>query len=162
MAGQPNSPDAPQYNLRLATEQDIDVLLELGKAFYEESPFPAYAEWDEDSASLHIFHVIDSGVIILAEKAETSEIVGMVGLLCTPWPYNGNKMLATEVAFYIRPENRGTNLAVAMKECAEAAAELEGCSMMSLMTLSSSPPVVDKMYRRAGFQPTETAYLKAL
>lgn len=162
MAGQPSSPDAPQYNLRLATEQDIEVLLSMGEKFYSESPFPAFAEWDTDSANLHIFNILDNGVIILAETADTAEVVGLVALMCVPWPYNAKIMMATEMAFYIEPEHRGLSLAKAMKECAEAAAELEGCKVMSLMALSTTPPQADMLYRQSGFQPIETAYLKAL
>lgn len=162
MAGQPNSQDVPPYNLRLAEPSDIEQLLKMGKEFYDASPFPQFVEWDEDSAAVYIFGILDAGIIIVAETSDTNEMVGMIGMLYTPFPYNSEKMMASEVAFYIAPEHRHSGLAVAMKECAETSAELEKCGLISFMSLSSSPKGIERLYKQFGFRPIETAYLKAL
>jgi RimJ/RimL family protein N-acetyltransferase len=162
MVGQPNSPDVLKYNLRLATEEDVDVLLEMGRKFYATTPFARLAEYNEDAASIDAFGMIDNGYLIVAEHVESGEVIGMLGALYAPLPFTLDKTIAVERMFWIEPEHRGTTLAKEMLAVTEAAMREEGAEVLVLSSLSTSPTGVDKLYRFMGYQQTESSYMKEL
>lgn len=99
-----------------------------------------------------------SGVIIAHE--EDHRIVGAIGGMAHRDLY-GEKVIAEEFFWFIRPEYRGAGILLyrAFEEWAKSkgAAELQMVHLLDLM-----PDRVSLFYRRQGFNPIETRYSKRL
>ena len=68
--------------------------------------------------------------------------------------------VATEVVWWIEPEHRG-KAASAMLAAYEAWAVQQGCAFVGMAALEAAPRA-GVIYRRRGYEPVETHFIKAL
>lgn len=148
------------YNLMLGQEEQFEDIFSLCNKFYEETPFASKVAFDEDSASAHIFKVLDGGFFVLAYEEEKP--IGLIGCMVQPFFANHAKNACAEMMWYVDPEHRGTRLALELILTAEQLAKDDDCILMSMSALSTSPASVGKFYERLGYVPTETGFLKEL
>lgn len=148
------------YNLVFGEEDQFEDIFSLCNKFYEETPFAAKVDFDEDSASNHIFKVMDNGFFVVAYDEEVP--VGLIGCMVSPFFANNNKNVCNELMWYVHPDHRGGRLALELILTAEQLARNEECVLMSMSALSTTPAGVGKFYERLGYSPTESAYLKEL
>lgn len=149
------------FNIRLAAPEDIEHILRIAQRFYTDSPFSPLIPFDEDSAAVVGFQVTEQGYCVLAEV--DGEVVGGIGCMVSPFSMNNAFNVATEVFWYVEPEHRGTpGLAQGLIESAEALAKHDGCTLISMASLSTSPEGVDAFYRRRGYAQVEHTYIKGI
>lgn len=67
---------------------------------------------------------------------------------------------AAETVWWIDPDHRGSASAQ-MLDAYEAWARERGCAFCNMVALDAAP-LIGRVYRRRGYQPTETHYLKPL
>lgn len=72
----------------------------------------------------------------------------------------GPVLLARETAWWIEPDYRGRQ-AMRMLDAYEAWAAAEGCRFASMAGLGAFPDV-GRLYKRRGYKPAETHFLRAL
>lgn len=148
------------YNIRLAEENDIDVCLEMGRKFYDTMEMAKMIPYCEDSASALFFTLLDNGFILLAEKDE--EVVGMMGMMFSDYPYNREYQVCSELMYWLDPEHRGSSLASRMLKEAEAIAVVEGAVCVVMAALETSPEMIEKFYNKHGYCRSERAFVKGV
>lgn len=151
------------YKLRKATHEDLPLLTEMGLAFHAESGYnergiPADPESITDYARI----TLDSGLVVIAEVEETGEPVGMLGTLITPHLLNKHIKVATETAWYIKPEHRRSKLGAGMFQYSRAHAKLSGATHHSMTLLPSSPEGAREFLEASGMDIAEYHYLGPL
>ncbi len=149
------------FDLRLATDEDVEVVLRMARQFHNTLPFSKLVAFDEDSVVALIFKALDEGVIVVTTDA-FKEVVGCIGLLFHPALMNQNVMQATEIMWWMDEECRGTAAGRAMYLAAELCAKEEGCKLMTMIAMETSPRGTDAFYRRQKYVKTESAYVKVL
>jgi N-acetylglutamate synthase-like GNAT family acetyltransferase len=146
-------------DIRLATLEDMDDILAMGVEMYEESPYAAIRPVDLDSFRRYAEDLIANHYFLVALK--NGEAVGMAASYIATLPIHCDIMVAAEVVFYVRPAFRGSSAAVRLAmELEDVVRKAEDVDVYTFSAMASSPPVVDKLFRRMGYKPIETAYIK--
>jgi GNAT superfamily N-acetyltransferase len=146
---------------RAATLNDLPALLQMGRAFFDESGFGAETSLDAESLEKTLRYLIESGegAVFVAER--TGAIVGCAGALRFPYYFNLACSAAQELFWWIAPEHRGSILGVRLLQALERWARDSGCAtltMISLPALEDSPAAA--LYRRMGYRPSEHNFIK--
>ncbi len=150
---------ADDLTIRLATEADESAIVAMGAEFYAATHYTAFAEYDEATARTLIRMMMD-GVLVVAERGD--RLVGMIGLVVTPFLFNAGRMAAHEVMWWVAPDAGGSGIGRALLNGAEAVARDRGATIMQMIHLENSPPAAAALYERSGFTRSETSYTKAL
>lgn len=99
-------------------------------------------------------HHVENGVVLVVGEP----VRGVLMSMCFEHPFGAGKW-AKETVWYISPSARG-RAALAMLDAYEAWAREEGCCTVGMASLASND--VSKIYRRRGYAPAETHFLKQL
>ena len=144
--------------IRLATHSDADTIASIGREFCESTanchlgiPYNY-----EDCKSLASF-IIDNGVAVLAGD------YGILLMLVSPYPFNKDYTVASEIAFFIKEEKRGGLSALKMIRLAEKRAIELGANIVVMASIEGgSPPNIEKFYNNFGYNLTERAFAKII
>lgn len=145
-------------NVRLATQEDVDTIVSLGFDFWVETPsFRAGIPYNHDSCKRLASIIVDTGIALIAGD------YGMLLMLTSPHPFNHNFTVASEIAFYIKPENRKGLLALKMIRAAEDEARNMGVNHISMAYIEGySPKGITRLYSHLGYSPSEGTFSKML
>lgn len=149
--------------IRAATEEDIPDLLRMGREFYAQSgAWPDLAAFDAASVTATLRHLIVSpdGILLAAEQG--GSVVGMAGALLYPLWLNTVHRTGQELFWFVAPQHRrglGGRLLTALERAAKAAGA-QSFTMICEADLRAD--ALGRVYRRAGYRPTERAYMKGL
>lgn len=162
------------YNYRLATVDDLEPLLEMGRKFHESQieamvPIP----YDHDSAVLAALSMIDEGLLVVAVQDPdgtkfgdpafgSGPLVGMLGLEYFQYRFNLHYKMCKEVMFWVEPEHRGQKLAAEMLAVAGVGAGADDVDYSALVELETSPEHTKALYRALGYRPFETTWLRSV
>lgn len=141
--------------LKIATIEDIDLVLSLALKFVEASPYKDF----HDRATIYdfIFQVLNSDKtkhIILLHGED-----GMLAGMASPFPY-GNFNMATELAWWVNEDKRNTGVGKELIDAFEYwAKEIAGCKGITMASLDDD---VGKYYLSRDYNLTERAYVKWL
>jgi len=93
-------------SLRIATEADLSALVEMGRSMHAESPRFRHLDFSAEKAARFALALISSpeGRAVIAEK--DGHIVGMFLGFVTEHYFGGDRM-ASDLALYVVPEERG-------------------------------------------------------
>jgi len=141
--------------MRIATVDDLDELQRMGLNFLEASPYKELGDKD-----------IIRNVLTNIVKGDTREFIGIispeVGFIlgsATPFLF-GPHLLATEIAWWVEPEARGTGEGLKLLEAFEYwAKNVVGAKLVSMTSLDKN---VEKFYKKNGYKLYERAYMKVL
>lgn len=145
-------------NIRIATQDDLDAIMEMGEKFYNESPYAEVKPFNYKGMEDYAKELIDNHYMLLAEKEDGA--VGMAASYITNMPINPDIFVATEVVFWVDPEYRGTSVAIRLMLALEDAVNTEEPDVKFMSALSTSPPVTERLYNKLGYHRVETAYMK--
>lgn len=148
------------FNIRLAEEADVEVILDMGRKFYSTMEMAKMIPFDDDAAVVQIFKMLDEGFILLGEKDGTP--IGMIGFVFFDYLFNSAYRGCTEVMFWIEPEHRGGTLAARLIRESELLAVHEGCSLVVLSALETSPTTIESFYNKLGYSRSERAFVKGV
>ncbi len=144
--------------IRRAVEADIKVLLAYGEFFWTESPYARKGiAYCPQTVELLLCAMIKDHYLIVTTVDEV--IVGFLGLVITPFPFNDDYMVGSELFFYVHPKHRGS-IGSTMMEQAESDLTDE-VDILSFGDMSSSTDMKD-YYETRGFEMTERSYSKVL
>lgn len=147
--------------IREATFLDIPAVFELcKKAYAESSNHQRLYAWDEEKAisSLKIFILCNGATVLIDEKGGV--IRGFLIAELTA-PLGGVDIIATDVAFYVLPEHRGSLTAFRLIKKYESWAKKNGAKHIELGV--SSGVVHEKtlsLYAFLGYRPLSVTYTK--
>lgn len=145
--GPSTSPGTPNLNPRLAGVKDLDRLIELGKRFHQASPW-SETPFDPYKMKTVLLEMIadEDAVVIMHDKG----VIG--GSIITP--YFNNTLIAQELFWYAEEEG------MALLKAFEAWGYVEGAEMISMAGTGIRPKALDRLYKRSGYEPRETFYVK--
>lgn len=147
------------FEIRQATQADVAGIVKMGAAFYEESPYASVKPYNLAGAEEFAKDLVDNHYYLVALK--NGEYVGMAAAMISLVPINPDILAASEVVFWVAPAHRGTSVAIRLAQALEEAIlNSEDVDVLVMSKLASSPAVVDKLYRKMGYRPTETAYMR--
>jgi GNAT superfamily N-acetyltransferase len=93
-------------NIRKGTEADIPAIIEMGRAYHQESYFKDMP-FNEDKAKALIPVLIKTGLGIVA--VEDEKVVGMMGAALQKHIFS-DELMSKDILLYIQPEYRGQHI----------------------------------------------------
>lgn len=141
--------------MKIATKEDLSEVMRMAMNFLEVSGYKEYS--DEASIEKLFGGIITSapteGICILSPNQ------GFIIGACTPFLF-GQCLLATEVAWWVEPEARGSGEGLKLLNAFEYwAKNVAGCRLISMTSLNKD---VEKVYKKNGYKLYERAYMKVL
>lgn len=144
--------------IRQATKADTDQIVKLSLAFYPTTDYVKFAPVNEDSIRTLTDALIENGVVLVAVLED--EIVGVVGLVLTPFPFNQDIIGAYEIVFYVTPEAQGMGVGQELLAAVDPVCREAGATLIQMVHLNTSPPLVAKLYEKLGYRYSESCYTK--
>jgi predicted N-acetyltransferase YhbS len=146
--------------VRPATEADIPAVVAMGAKFYETTSYAAMCDYDRDALVSVARLMLDSGVLLVADDG--GELIGMVGMILSPFVLNPQFTVAYEVMWWVSPDARCSGAGAALVREVERVCRAKGADAVQQVTLANSPPVAGIMLERAGYPLTELVRTKVL
>lgn len=149
--------------IRLATEHDISKVEKACRQFYNATDLHQLGmDYDQDSLVAHLFSMMENGQGYIVVSDNEGEINGVAAAILFAPYFNHDHIAAQEMFWWVHPENRngtGRELMNALEE----EAKNRGAQTMTMMALDSSDGErVGKLYKRRGYEKTETHYMRVL
>lgn len=148
------------YNIRMAVPEDFHKILPMAHTFIGSAKEFEGMPVDVPSILEHYISMLEYGFVLVAEDGD--ELVGMLGTLVGPFPFNRNVIVCTECMWWVSPDYRHKGLAGEMMRMAEEEARSAGCHKFVMSALGSSPEKVGAYYQSKGYAPYETAYVRSI
>lgn len=142
--------------VRLATVDDVDAVVELGLEFLETSTYRQLGAGDPDTIARLLCTVLDHGAVFLATVDEA--VVGMIAVLMVPHIFSG-ETFCDEVAWFVKPAHRG-RAGILLLQAAERWAVQNHAKLVKMVAPEGT--TVGDLYRRKGYTVIETAFVKVL
>lgn len=135
----------------MAGFEDFDEVYSMALKFAKEySPY-----WNEDTLrTLVEVFLIGAGKVCFIFPGK-----GMIAGAITPFILDNNKLMATEVAWWVEPEYRNQSIGKELLEIFEDWAKFSGCQLITMVALDKE---LGKYYKSRGFKLYEQAYMKEL
>ncbi len=147
--------------LRFADAGDVPECVEIGREFWDVSPYVGQVPYNPDAVGDLLGKLIEKDLFVVAEFEE--EIVGVAGILLGPLPFDPSIRVATELFWYVRPGVREFGVGEAMLSNLEAVARSKGATLFAMGTMqSSNPEGAERLLLKNGYKQTEKTYTKAL
>jgi|TARA_R110000868_G_scaffold154643_3_gene380742 GNAT superfamily N-acetyltransferase len=150
------------YILRDAIETDVlDIVLAV-KQFCKEVPHPAWGRFDSNKVKDLVSSLIDSEAGFVKIVTIDEEVVGALIATATPVPIN-SFIFAQELMFWLDPDHRNGKTSPKLIDAYVEWSKAVGCDFVRLSTLDELlDSRVGVIFKRKGFKPIETAYIKEL
>lgn len=147
--------------VREAIESDIPRIVEMCARLTARSGYTRLLEYDIDSVVLTVSELIesDSGVVLVYED---EKVAGVVAALIFPMYLNRNHLTAQELWMWVDPEYRGRAGKDLMKGLEDAVRKKGAKSLSVTAQHTIRPEATGRLYRRAGFYPTDYTYMKGI
>jgi GNAT superfamily N-acetyltransferase len=141
--------------LKVATPEDWGDVKDMVTKFIESTAYAHLSdEWVLNNLITNYLENPGSSHVCIIEPGK-----GFLAGMATPFPF-GDYSLATELAWWVNPEERGSGLGLKLLEAFEYwAEEKAGCSLVSMSSLDDK---VGEMYTKQGYKLYERAYMKVL
>jgi len=150
------------YIIRDATEQDVlDIVLSV-KQFCKEVPHPAWDKFDSNKVNELVSQLcqIDQGFVKIVEH--DNEIVGSLIAVISSVPIN-SLVFAQELMFWLDPEHRNGKTSMKLIDSYVEWSQKMGCNFIRLSELDNIlGSKAGALFKRKGFIPVETAYVKEI
>jgi GNAT superfamily N-acetyltransferase len=140
--------------VRIATVEDLDLVVSMSMKFATASAYKEYISEDKIRSLAEGFLKASKEQVIVLISEEDGMLIG----IASPFLY-GDVMSATEVVWWISPDNRGKKAGTELLEAFEFWAKKIGCKLMTVCCLDDR---VGKYYETKGFSLYERAYLKEI
>lgn len=148
--------------VRLATEDDIPALVQLGAAMHAESPRYNRFAFDAEKTQGFIRNLVVSPVGFAAVAEEAGALVGMLGGIAIEH-FFGHDLTAVDVAVYVAPAHRGGSIALRLVQEFEHWAQSVGAREALLgVSTEVQPERTSKLYTRLGYRLSGYLHLKDL
>ena len=130
----------------IATEADLPGILEFAKAFHAYSPWSRYP-FDAAATEAALRNLMGAGVVMVSDT-------GMVGGLINPVPFAPSCVVGVELFWWGDGK---------LKADFEAWCRDQGATAVQFSALADDrSDIMARLFRRSGYRPIETGYLKDL
>lgn len=141
-------------SVRIATAEDKDLVIQMANKFIASTEYAEQADADKISNMIDVFISSDGNdkLLILYDD------IGMLAGIVTEFPFGKNRV-ATDVAWWVEPDERGKKAGKELLEAFEFWAKKVGCSMVTMVCLDDQ---LGKYYEKKGYRLFERAYMKEI
>lgn len=141
--------------MKIATVDDIEAIQKMAMNFMNTTGYKDIS--DEETIRELITSIVTGDALekIIIFKPDVGFIVGAA----TPFLFGPHK-LASEIAWWVEPDSRGTGEGLRLLEAFEYwAKNVANCKLISMASLDKT---VEKYYKKNGYKLYERAYMKVL
>lgn len=147
--------------IRKATKDDLLAIVQMSDKFYATTKYSEHAAFHPPTVWVLAERLIDHGIMLVAEV--DGKVVGMVGLIVTPFMFNIEVNGAYEIVWWVEPEQQGSRVGYELLKAVEPAAkEFENVVLIQMASLATSPPQVAKLYEKLGYVQSESLFTKVI
>lgn len=142
---------------------DIPEILRMGREFTARSHASRLGAYSEANTAAFLEAQKTGGPVAVFLAEEAGQVVGMTGGIAFPLFWAADLILAQELFWWVDPGARGSSASRLLREALEDWARTMGAKGFYMVALhDENAGRVEKLYRRAGYEPTEHTYLKEL
>lgn len=91
-------------DVRLATEDDIQIVVDTGEEFHYESIYGTLVSYDPDSVINHVNITFECDLLFVAY--DDDKMIGFLGAVCVPFWLNNKLLVASEQFFWVKDKYR--------------------------------------------------------
>lgn len=148
------------YEIRDANHSDtLDLVLAV-KQFCKEIPHKAWSKVNTTKISELITNLIETPAGFVKVVTKDDEIVGCLIAIATELPIN-DFIVSQELMFWLDPDHRNGKTSPKLIDAYSEWAEAIGCNFARLSSIDQIlGGKAGVLFKRKGFQATETAYIK--
>lgn len=144
--------------IRSAEIDDFTAIELLAKEFWAHTRYEE--DYQDGSALMYIQIAYDHGLLLVSEH---DEITGFVAGCATPLMGANSVKSGTELAWWVKPEARNSRDGINLLKAIEQKAKDIGCKYWNMVAMESSMPEhIKRIYKRMGYEKTETTYIRGL
>ena len=140
-------------DIKPATFDDLDLILKMTFNFLNQTSYAAHVDAEKLGNLVASFLVNDPYKIILL-----CENKGMIAGVINPFIF-GNELMATEVGWWVEPNERKNKVGQELLEAFERWAKSMDCKMITMVSLDDK---LGMFYEKIGYRLYERAYLKEI
>lgn len=138
-------------------------MLELGRKFYEVTPYANIMGFDDESALRTLRNLIDNKDGVLVTLDFDGVIEGISAALVFPSYFNANYLMGQEIFTWITPQCRSLSAANRLIQACEAGLYAKGAQLAMMGAIEGlNPGRLAKLYARHGYIPHEYYHMKIL
>lgn len=143
--------------IRLAALDDLGVLQEMCKSFFDASGYSKDTIYNESDVHDLLVNLIENDWLLTDGES------GMLGFVIFPMIMNRAHLMAQELFWWVNEDKRGSSLGISLLSSAEKLAKEHGAKTMLMLSLNDlAGEKVNKLYRSRGYVPRESVYMRAL
>lgn len=143
--------------IRCLTSEEVPLLIEGGREFFEEGKIPGGLRADHFIASWQSFIESKDGRI-LGLFSDGGELLGMLGFIVHPDMNNGDR-IAVECFWFVRKPHRGQGLQL-FEEFERQAKDMGAVRLAMIHLERLQPEKLSNLYERMGYTLIERHYVK--
>lgn len=143
--------------IRTATVKDIPAIVRMGLRFAE-TEYQGFLPATPEALTAMAHAVMDGQNAVLFVSEQSGDVAGMLAASSYVQPMTG-ETIATEMAWWMDPEARGSREALRLLAAAETWAKSRGAAKFQMIAPTDH---VGKFYERLGFTKIETHYQRSL
>jgi GNAT superfamily N-acetyltransferase len=145
--------------IRAATTEDVSDIVRLGSQSLKDGPYAGMLkDTPEESARLALNVIGGANGKVLLYENDGGKVAGLLGFIIFPHYFTGEPT-ATEIMWYVEPQERKEGGAVKLLWEAEKQAREMGATRMGFTAPNAE---VGKLYERFGYKQVEVTYMKEL
>lgn len=145
--------------IRAAIPSDVHRIVQLGSRSLQDGPYAGMLKDTPERSAEYALQVINgaNGKVLLYEN-EQGKVSGLLGFIIFPH-YFTQEQTATEIIWYVEPEERKGGGAMHLLWEAEKQAKAMGATRMGFTAPDSK---IGELYERFGYKKVEVTYMKEL
>lgn len=140
--------------LKIANLEDLELVSDMALSFSSSIAFSEYTDAQTVRNLVESFLTADNSEKVVFLHGDE----GMLAAVAQPFLLGTVKM-ASEIAWWVKPESRGKNIGQELVEVFEAWAKKLGCP---IATMACYDEKLGKFYEKNGYKLHELAYIKEL
>lgn len=150
-----------ESNLRLATKDDINIIVEFASKFHSTTPY-SNLSFDRDKVTLFVNSLIDNKdkaaiILYIVDSIPVGCLIGYI-----EENMFGIELTSLELMLWVEEEYRGKD-SWELLNAYEYWSKLKGCSSCCVSSLEGIiGDKLDKKYKDMGYNPIERTYMKVL
>jgi len=142
--------------IRKATKDDLLGILVLAKEFSAEAP--KTHKWNLNKTTNFLVSALENSNMEIFVCVKDDQIVGAIVCLITEM-YMSNTVVASELAWFVSKEIRGTKAALSLLKTFEDWGRSKGVDYLGMADIEGINNL-SKLYTKLGYSIAETTYLK--
>lgn len=146
--------------IRAITFDEVPLLVPFAAAFFEEQKLPGKVVPEVFVSNWQKWIQLNMGIVLGSFNDDT--LTGTIGGIVYPDPNDG-ETVAGEMFWYVPPEKRAGSEGIRLFTEFEKTAKSQGAKRITMIHLErNNGKILGAFYRKRGYRPIETHYIKEL